>query len=228
MKKHTVIVGLAIITSLLFACKKKDGLNQNLDPNKQENSNYMSTKKGSWWLFGARNGDITKRMATGKDSLKNGLLFSYFEKQDTNTKFVTPEYFGKNGNRYLSLYDFDGAQTNYATLVFLLDSAVAGTQWNNTQDYNYLGMKVNLLIESNVDFTGGTLTLGTKTYKEVTKVHNKLKGKPSTLPTYFDAGTIDIWFAKGIGVIMEDVNVSILTLGIKHTDSLLDYHIEPQ
>jgi hypothetical protein len=226
MNKNAIF--FLLLFTVLFSCKKKDGANQNLDPNKQEGSNYMSTKPGSWWLFASRDGDVTKRMATGLDSVKNGLLCSYFERTDTNTKFITPEYFGKNVNKYVSLYDMDGAQKNYVTLVFLLDSATAGTSWTNTQDYTYNNIKTNLLVESNVEFTDGTLTLGDSTYKGVTKVHNNLKLKLAIAPTYSSVGRLDVWFAKGIGIIMEDVDVNILSqITKKYTDSLLSYHIEP-
>ena len=224
------IVRLADVVLLVFvvSCKKKDGANQNLDPNKQDSTNYMSTKVGSWWLFGARNGEVTKRMATGRDSMKNGLRFSYFERMDTTSDYntITPEYFGKNENKYLSLFDFDGGGTNYATLVFLMDDVNAGSSWTNTQDYTYGSYKLNLYVESNVEFVDGTLTLGNTTYTGVTKVHNKLKGKLQLQAGYLDAGKLDIWFAKGIGVIKQDVDINILSFATKkHTDSLLDYHI---
>lgn len=226
MAKKSTLLFIAVVS--LFSCKKKDGANQNLDPNKQEEaSNYMSTKEGSWWLFGSRDGDVTKRIATGLDSIKNNLQFSYFEKIDTNTSYITPEYFGKNENKYVSLYDMDGSQTNYVTLVFLMDSAVAGTSWTNTQDYTYQGIKTNLYVESNVDFTDGTLTLGDTTYTQVTKVHNNLKLKLAASVAYSSVGRMDMWFAKGVGIIMEDVDVNILsTITKKYTDSLLEYHIE--
>lgn len=224
-----IVCGAVTIT----ACRKKEGINQNLDPNKQTETNYMSTKSGSWWLFGARNGDITKRMATGKDTVKNGLKFDYFELLDTNKKFITPEYFGKNENKYVSLYDLDGAQTNYVTLVFLLDSVKTGSSWENTQNYKYSSYNINMLVQSRVDFIDGTLALGDTVYNKVTKVHHDLKGKlPPLVPAYIGVGTLDVWFAQGIGIIKQDVNVDINVLGSslltkKHTDSLLDYHIEP-
>lgn len=228
--KHCGKIATLCLLTFVIACKKKDGANKHLDPNQQEVSNYMSTKPGSWWLFGARNGDVTQRIATGKDSVKNGLLFSYFEKMDTTSESnaITPEYFGKNGINYVSLFDMDGGKTNYITLVFLQDDK---TEWENTDDYNYQGTKVNLWVKSKIEFADGTLTLGGKTYDKVTKVHHELKGKIQLMPNYIDAGTLDVWFAKGIGIIMEDVNVKITVLGNtyaekKHTDSLLSYHIE--
>lgn len=229
MKLYGKITALCLL-SFAVACKKKDGANKHLDPNQQEGSNYMSVIPGSWWLFGARNGDITKRVATGEEREKNGLKFSYFEKIDTTSESnaVTPEYFGKNGINYVSLFDLDGGQTNYITLVFLQDDK---TEWENTDDYSYQGTKVNLWVKSKVEFENGTLTLGGTTYDKVTKVHHELKGKVQLMPNYIDAGTLDVWFAKGIGIIMEDVNVNITILGTtyvekKHADSLLSYHIE--
>lgn len=226
MKRYEILFLLLLFT-FVAACKKKEGDNQNFDPNKQEGSNYMSTKSGSWWLFGARNGDVTKRMATGTDSNKNGLLFSYFIKLDTNTQYPTPEYFGKNQEDYVSLFDMDGSETNYVTLIFLKDSVHATSSWTNTEDYKYGSLNTNLLVESNVEFVDGTLTLGDSTYKNVTKVHNNLKAKLATAPTYSSVGKLDIWFARGIGIIKEEVDVNLFSLIKKqHTDSLLQYHIE--
>lgn len=226
MKFIYSLAALCLFT-FIVACKKKDGVNKHLDPNQQEGSNYMSTTPGSWWLFGARNGDVTKRVATGRDTVKNGLKFSYFEKIDTNTAYIAPEYFGKNGINYVSLFDMDGGQNNYVTLVFLQDDH---TSWENTEDYTYEGIKMNLWVKSSIAFSDGSLTLGGATYDKVTKVHHELKGKPQMMASYIDIGTLDVWFAKGIGIIMEDVNVNISLLGttyveMKHTDSLLSYHI---
>ena len=232
MKLYGKVALVCLLTSAI-ACTKKDGANQNIDPNKQEGSNYMSDKPGSWWLFGARTGEITRRVATGKDSTKNGLKFSYFEKIDENPQVEqsqwkrTPEYFGKNEGKYVSLFDMDGSQTNYVTLVFLQEGA---TEWTNTQDYNYQNTKINLLTESKVELSDGTLTLGDTTYEKVTKVHHTLKGKIALMPNYLNAGTLDIWFAKGIGIIKQDVDVKISIFGNtyaekKYTDSLLSYHI---
>ena len=221
---------------LFFSCKKKEGANQNLDPDKQERSNYMSTKEGSWWLFASKDNLTIKRIATGKDSIKKGLLFSYFEKWDitdypANEPEITPEYFGKNENKYVSLLSFDETQTNYVTLVFLLDSAKKGDSWENTEDYTYNNIKMNLYVKSSVAFIDGSLELGKLgTINDVTKVHHELKGKTNFMATYTNVGTLDIWFAKGIGIVKQDMNVDIKLFGSsivsrQYADSLIDYHI---
>lgn len=214
----------AIACLLFFAQCKKEGANQHLDPGKQTANDYMSTKAGSWWLYGTADGTVYIRRATGIDTVKNGLPFSYYESTDTNTKFVTPEYFGKNVNYYVTLFDLDGGQTDYMTVVIMQDSAVAGTSWSNTETYknNY-----DLLVESNVESAGGTLIVNGKSYNDVSQVFSHLKAKPKTLPTYIDCGTINVWFSKGVGLLKQDVNISVFGLyKLQHQDSLMDYHIE--
>lgn len=219
----TVLLLAAVVLSA--SCNKRKGDNQDLDPNNQQPNDYMSTQTGSWWLFGADDGKVYKRMATGQDSMKNGLLFSYYESIDTNSHYITPEYFGKNGNKYVSLFDLDGSQSNYITVVLLEDSAQTGDAWSNTQTYqsNY-----DLLVESHVVSTDGTLTLNGETYTNVTHVYNTLFAKPKVTPNYIDCGNINVWFAKGVGLVKEDADISVLGIyNLQHKDSLLAYHIEP-
>lgn len=219
---NALSVGLFCIVA--FSQCKKDGVNQHLDPSKQTANDYMSTKGGSWWLYGTADGKVYKRKATGKDTMKNGLKFSYYESVDTNSQFITPEYFGKNNNYYVTLFDLDGGQTDYMTVVIMQDSAVTGSSWSNTETYksNY-----DLLVESDVVSAGGTLTVNGKTYNDVSEVFSHLKAKPKTIPTYIDCGTINVWFAKGVGLLKQDVNISVLGIyALQHQDSLMDYHIE--
>lgn len=223
--KNIAVILIAFLS--ITSCKKIQGDNTNLNPANQTANDYMSTKAGSWWLFGSDDGTIFKRMATGLDTTKNGLLFSYYESQDTTTKYITPEYYGKNLNKYVSLLDMDGTKTNYVTMVLLKDTTKQGDSWNNTASLTYSGIPVDVLISTNVVTTTGTLTINGKTYNNVVESNNNLQAKLSITPSYTNCGYIKMWFEKGVGIIKQDVNISVLSFYSQtYKDSLLDYHIE--
>ncbi len=211
---------------MLAACKKGD--NEKLGGDNVPITGFMSTKPGSYWTYGSNEGSVTIRRATGLDSIKEGRTYSYFETTDTTSHYITPEYFGKNGDLYVMLIDMNGKQEDYFTVVVQKDSAQVGDNWSNTGSITYGGMKFNLLTEGEVVSVGGTLTINGNTFKEVVEIRNKLKGKPVTLPAYVDCGTATMWFAKGIGIIKSDFNISIAgAYKRQYRDSLIDYHIEP-
>ena len=211
----------------MAACKKK-GDNQNLEDTNTPVSDYMSTKAGSWWLYSTDDGHYVKRVATGKDSLKMDLVFNYYEATDSSTGHVTPEYFGKNGDKYLMLIDIDGNETNYLQAIIQKDNAQVGDTWTNTASVSYSGISFDLLTEGEVISVNGTLMLNGHLYSQVTEVKNTLKGKLSSTPVYTNCGTVTMWFVKGIGVLRSNFDINILSFYQKHYEhSLVDYHIAP-
>jgi hypothetical protein len=222
--KHILAV-VAASAVLLYSCKKGD--NEKLDDNNNTVSDYMPTKAGSWWLYGSNDGSITRRVATGKDSLKEGKVYNYYENTDTATLYFKPEYFGKNGDKFLMLVDLDGSATNYMAVVVNKDNAVLGDTWSNTGNISYSGMSFNLLAEGEVTGVGQTLVINGHTYTDVLELNNKLKAKPVLSPIYSDCGTAKAWFKKGVGIIKADYDIHISSFYSKqYTDSLLDYHFE--
>lgn len=210
---------------LLFSCKKGD--NEKLEENNNTVSGYMSTKQGSWWLYGSSDGSITRRIATGKDSLKEGKMYNYYENTDTVTQYFKPEYFGKNGDKFLTLVDLDGSATYYMAVVVNKDDAVLGDTWSNTGEISYSGITFNLLAEGEVTGINQTMTINSHTYTGVVEINNKLKAKPNLAPAYVDCGTAKAWFKKGVGIIKADYDIHISSFFTKqYTDSLLDYHFE--
>lgn len=226
MKHLKGAVALVVILSgIFYSCKK--GANEKLEENNDPVSGYMSTKAGSWWLYGANDGTITRRRATGIDSVMLGRVYNYYETTDTVSLHVTPEYFGKNSDKFLMLVDLDGNQSNYMNVVVQKDSSQVGDSWSNTGDISYSGMKFDLLAEGEVVSINGTMSINGHTYTNVVEVNNVLKAKPILFPTYTNCGTVRMWFQKGIGILKADYDISISSFFSKqYTDSLLDYHIE--
>jgi len=105
---------------------KKEGVNENLDPKNQKPVDFMSTKVGSYWKYGAQDGVAYTRYAREKDTMKNNLKYSYYERQDDSTGTIIPEFFGKNGEYHITLIDLDGLQTTYLNYAFWKDSARKG------------------------------------------------------------------------------------------------------
>ncbi len=207
------------------SCKKKEGVNQNLNPDNQKPVDFMSTKAGSWWKYGSRDGKVYTRYAREKDTMKNGLKYSYYEAQDDSSGAITPEYFGKNGKYHFTLFDLDGGQTTYLEYAFWKDSAQKGDAWDNTGSvYHPLVGNVAILIESNQAEDGLSMTIGGTTYTNVIHVHSDAKATAVNLKV----GTFDTWFVKGIGMIREEANIDILgAYTNSHLDSLLSYHLAP-
>jgi len=213
---------------LLAACKKELGENHNLDPKNQRKYDLMTNEMGSWWLYGGSDSSVTIRKATARDSTMKGLFFSYYEKVDTTSamKEIMPEFFGKNNISYVTMMDLDGNYTQFVTVIFSKDSVGPGATWVNTDNYKYGALNFDIKVESNVVDTGGTMVINGHTYSSVMRVHNDLWGKPAVSSNYIKAGTLELWFVKGIGIIKEDINVDVYgQLKKVYRDSLLDYHL---
>lgn len=216
----TLVIGLLGLSSC-----KKEGVNQGLDSNNQKKYDFMSTKGGSYWHYGSREGVRYKRFAREKDTVKNGLTYSYYERQeDTGSGHLTPEYFGKNGQYYITLLDLDGNETNYLEYVFWKEGAKKGDSWQNTGSVNHPSVgSVNLYTTSSEIEDNTSLLLGAQTYTGVVHVHSDIR----TVTLNTKIGTMDMWFVKDIGVLREEAHINILgAYKYDHIDSLIGYHIE--
>lgn len=223
---YRTLLLLTAFSCLCQSCKKGDNVNLNNDD--QEPVDYMSTKPGSWWLYTTTDNDVYKRVATGTDSFKAGLLYDYYQRIDTNGQYVTPEYFGKNSDKYLMLFDLDGHEENYITVVISKDSIQQGNTWTNTGTFTISGINVDAKTESEVLATGLTLNINGKTYNNVVQIKNDLKAKPHNTPIYVNCGNATLWFCHGVGLVKESYDIHVMGFYSKqYTDSLIDYHVEP-
>ena len=219
-----IVFALVAIVMCFSSCRKT-GVNQGLDPNDQKPYDFMSTKNGSYWHYGSREGISYKRFARERDSMKKGLKYSYYERQeDTGAGHLTPEYFGKNGKYYVTLLDLDGSQENYLEYVFWMEGAKKDDTWQNTGSVYYAGVgNVNLYTNSKETEENTTMVSGGQTYTGVVQVHSDLR----TVTLNSKIGTLDMWFVKDIGVIRQEAHINIYgAYTYDHTDSLTDYHIQ--
>lgn len=225
---------VVILVILLTGCTKKNGENKNLDIKNSQTFDIMSTKKGSWWLYRADDGSVFYRYATGRDTVKESLLYKYYYRIDTTSRLreELPEFFGKNDGKYISLIDLDGTYRYFITYVILKDSSYRGQKWDNTERRRIQGFNLDMLIESEVKSVSDVLVLNGRTYDSVIHVYNNLKAKLVGTPLYTDCGDLDVWFRKGVGIVKEDGKIDISPAGVSalsknYGDYLLDYHIEP-
>ncbi len=229
MKK--VLFAFILCSIGVISCKKEDtGENQNLDPKDQRKYDLMTNETGSWWMYGGSDSTVTIRKATGRDSVVKGFFFSYYEKYDTTSadRLIYPEFFGKNTNRYITLQDIDGNYTQFVTVIFFKDSVGINETWTNTDNYSYGFLNFDIKVESRITDTGGIMQINNHSFHHVFQVHNDLFGKLSTGGSdYVKAGTLDMWFVQGIGIIKQDINVNVAGGLVKkvYRDSLLDYHL---
>lgn len=229
-KLFKIVLIFAGICMVLPACKKGD--NQKLLDENEPVSSIMSTKAGSWWLYGSNESIVTRRVATGRDSFMLERNYDYYETTDTTTGHITPEYFGKNGNNYIMLVDLDGSESDYINVIVQKEDPQVGDEWSNTANKTYSGIPFNVLTEGKIVSTGGVMTINGTTYTDVTEAKNTLKVKPALALSYINCGSIVMWFSKGVGVIKTDfdikIDIAFITAYSRHyTDSLLSYHIEP-
>lgn len=225
MKKSFVLLLSVLIGGLTFtACKKHKGVNENLNPEEQQEYDFTTSKEGSWWKVGMRGEGTGTRYATGRDSVKNGLLYSYYERKEDGSEHITPEYFGKNGGYYYTLIDLDGSETKYVAYAFYKDSAALGDTWTNTANIAapVVG-NVDVRTESEVMETGLTMSWNGRTFENVTHVKTKLLGK---VVTWVDVGKVEVWFVRDIGIIREQADVNIMSFYTRnYVDSVVDYHL---
>lgn len=227
MRKSVVhIAGIFVLLLIAFSACKKTGVNQNLNPDDQKPVDFMSTKKGSYWRYGTAEGEHYTRYATERDSVVNGLTYSYYERKDDTTGSLSSEFFGKNGIYHLTLVDMDvSGGGSYLEYAFWKDSAVKGDSWNNVGTFNTPVVKnIQVLLESYQTDDHMTMSWGGNTFTDVVHVHSDAKATGLNMKI----GTLDIWFVKGLGVIREEANIDVSGFYTKSfTDSLLSYHIEP-
>lgn len=231
-KVHLLQSRMLVFFAALFclsACTKH-GINENLNADNQKPYDFMSTKNGSYWHYGSREGISYKRFARDKDSVKNGLTFSYYERQeDTGAGLLTPEYFGKNGTYYVMLLDLENngsvppPDNKYLEYVFWMEDAKQGATWQNTGTvYHPTVGDVKLYTSSKELEDNATLQLGNTTYTGVVHVHSDIR----TVTLNTRIGTLDTWFIKDVGVLKEEAHINILGAYVQdHTDSLIDYQI---
>jgi|GEM_PF-497441 hypothetical protein len=230
MVKLLKATGVVLLAGLLFTACKKEGDNKKLGDENEPVSDFMSTKAGSWWQYGSTRSSSLVRRATGVDSFKESRMYSYYETTDEESQYVTPEYFGKNEDKYIMLADLDGSATNYITVVVNKDNAQVGDQWENTGEITYSGIKFDLRTKGEVVGAGGSMSINGVTYTDVTEIKNNLEAKIALTPVYTKCGTATMWFARGIGIIKTDFDIRIAN-GLfeeKYVDSLIQYHIEPE
>ena len=210
----------------MFACKKPVGDNQNLDPNNQKWYDFMSSKTGSWWKYGSRDGVSWERQARDRDTTMLGKRYRYYERRDDTSGSFEGEFFGKNNNFYLTLIDLDGNGT-FIDYVYWKDSSTTGAAYTNTGQVSSVIGNVDVLVETNVAEDGLTMTFAGHTYSPVKHAHSEIFASATLVPKTH-VGTLDIWFIKGLGIIKESADINILgQYTQQHTDSLIDYHIEP-
>ncbi len=210
------------------ACKKDTGVNQNLDPGAQTRFDFMSTKEGSWWRYSSVDtvgSETFTRYARNRDSVKNDLKYAYYERRTGDSGTLQPEYFGKNGDKYITLVDLDGTENSYLEYVYFINGSAQGTSFSNIGKVDGPGVgTVTIKLQSTVSETGLTMVFNDQTFTDVTHVHSD--GSAGFFGVRI--GTLDMWFKKDFGILKEEVHINVLgAYKLEHTDSLVSYHIVP-
>ena len=236
MKKNNFLLLFFVALSVfaMQSCKDKDknvqpqGVNTTFDPNNQQNYDFMATKAGSEWRMGFRpinpeDTGIGVRRAMGIDSTVAGFRYSYYERNVIGSPHITPEYFGKNDGFYTTTIDMTGSQQQYIQYAFYKDSATINEEWPNTGYVSYMGFAANVTITTRVVSVGSTERWNDSTFTNVLKVHSEIT---TDFPLVPNAGTIDIWCVRGLGIIKEEANIDLAGFYTrKYADSLISWSL---
>lgn len=219
-------LGFLSICFLFFSCTK-EGDNQKLQGQNQTADKLIPTDSGSWWLVKASDSTVSLITATGRDSFIEGNTYDYFEMKDTVNGAVSPYFYAKNGNYYLTLISLLSDSNEYIPAIICTATKKVGDSWENSSQMVYSGMTIDIKTEGEVISTTESLTLNGHSYQNVIKTKNTLKAKLHTVPIWVDCGDFTMYFAPGVGVIKQDLNISILGYFQKQISNyVLDYHIE--
>lgn len=211
----------------LFSSCEKKGDNEKLTGKNQTADQLIPTDSGSWWLIKASDNTISITTATGRDTFIEGNTYDYFEMKDTATGDITPYFYAKNGNYYLTLINLLEDSNKYIPAIICTVDEKSGDTWENTSQMQYSGMTIDIKTDGKVLSTTESLTLNGHTYQNVIKTNNNLKAKLHATPVWLDCGSFTMYFAPGIGVLKQDLNLSILGFFQKQISNyVLDYHIE--
>lgn len=216
-----------MLAVLCFASCRKEGDNEKLDGENQTSTDLIPASSGSWWLMQANDNSVAITTATGRDTFLAGNTYDYFEMKDTSNGHITPYFYAKNGDYYLSLIDLTGDGEEFVPAIICTVSPQTGDDWLNTSQIHYSGFPIDVRTKGSVVSTGGSITLNGRTYQNVIKTENQLQAKPSGTPAWLNCGTLTMYFSPGVGVLQSELNVSVA--GFFTTDIsnyVLDYHIE--
>ena len=233
MKALYKITSALLLSSLLFACKKKE-VEKVTDNTKRQEMDAFSTKKGSWCLYNNGDGGVFYRYATGETRDIKGLKMEYFYRIDTTSvmREKIPEYYGKFDGKYLSMIDLDGSAKDYINFIYFKEGLTTGKVWYNEEKEKIQGWSIVMGIDSRIVNDNETIVINGKTYENVIHVFNNLKARLTIMPAMVDCGDLEIWYKKGIGIIKNQGNIKIAPAGTTlvekvYSDQILDYHIEP-
>lgn len=217
-----VFLGLLLFVS---SCRKK-GDNEKLTGENTSANTIMPTDSGSWWLMKDNSNNISITTATGRDTFIANNVYDYFEMKDTNTHDITPYFYAKHDPYYLSLVDIT-SNGDYVPMIISTVNPQPGDTWTNTAQMTYMSIPIDIKMEGSVTTTTGSLTINGHTYENVIETLNTLKAKPSVSPAWINAGTLHMYFVKGIGIIENDLNVNVAGFfQTQISQQLLDYHIQ--
>lgn len=214
-------LAVACLSWILFSCSKDKSIEKN---NAGNNTGYQPVTAGSTWYY-KDNTDSSgnfKLVATGKDTIVNGMTFNVFEDKPDSTSTIYTTLFAQNHNLYYTL----GFITTFGdnALLYMEDTTV-NTTWKQNVPMNVqqLGGQVTAELDFTLAQTGISYTVNGKTYSNVAHVTLDVKVQVPGLGVSPAGVTGDIYFARGIGII----SLVVQNNGSKVEDiSLLNYSIK--
>lgn len=214
-------LAVACLSWILLSCSKDKSIEKS---NVGNNTGYQPVTAGSTWYY-KDNTDTSgnfKLVATGRDTLVNGITFNIFDDKPDSTSAIYTTLFAQNSNLYYTL----GFITTFGNnaLLYLEDTTV-NTTWkqNVPMDVPQLGGQVTAELDFTLAQTDISYTVNGKTYSNVAHVTLVVKVQAPGLGVSLTGYTGDIYFARGIGII----SLVVQNNGSKAEDiSLLNYSIK--
>ena len=184
-------------------------------------ASFCPTTPGTWWKYkDSVSGAISTQTIQNTTKTKNGILYSAVT---VSGRSDTGWYASPRPGYYLSQAGTDpGTGASYdATFHYLNDTAAVGYSWEYVegQGNGFAADMKTTIVEK-----GLTMTVGGKSYKEVTHTTMELSYDLGFM--VLDAALYDFYVAKGVGIIKIRTNIDALGTTLQTCSDLVDHSIK--
>jgi len=220
MKKLLPVLLCIIVCS--SSCKKDDAPAAAASP-------FLVTSAGSTWKYESKDvktGIVSTYTvkATAKDTLVGTRNYKVYTNSATGS-----DYYSQSGTDYFQFSSLPGLPTR-VELLYLKDAAL-NSKWEDNQSTTFMTYPATVKLTYTVVEKGGTKTIGSKTYTDVTHISVAINSITiSGIPLTPTTSVLDYYYARGIGRISSNTKIILAvplnpTIDVEDQTNLVDYTI---
>ena len=200
MKRHFVPILILIFFSF---CKKKSDAPLAV-------KDYLPLTVGTNWTY-TSSGNIYKLTVTNKDTVALGRTYKVLSSSDGGPN----QYQTKAGNDYFRFATFQGFIPNGVEELYLKEDQNVNSTWQFSVPITFSGVPINVTAKYTITEKGITKIVQGKTYNDVFHIRQDF----SSLIGNHGGG--DHFYAKGVGLISSNLNITLPTQTITNTTELV-------